>query len=181
MWLLFLPLLLNVKAVSNPQVVLETSMGKIVVELYPQKAPKTVENFLRYVKEGFYDQTQFHRIIPGFVIQGGGFDLKGVQKPTHKPIINESKNGLSNERGTIAMARTQDPHSATSQFYINVKDNTFLDAQKDKWGYAVFGKVITGMEVVDAISKVKTTIKYGMKDVPETPVVLKKAYIKKAK
>ncbi len=167
---------------ENPVVKLETSMGDIYIELYPEKAPKTVENFLKYVKDGFYDGLIFHRVIPGFVIQGGGFypDMKN-KKPTYPPVENESDNGLSNLRGTIAMARTQDPHSASSQFYINLKDNTFLDYGNtpQKWGYTVFGKVIKGMDVVDKISKVKTTTYGYFRDVPVKPVVIKSASIVK--
>ncbi len=172
----------SVNAGENPVVKIETNYGNIYVELYPDKAPKTVENFLRYVKEGFYDGLIFHRVIPGFVIQGGGF-YPGMKykEPTHKPIINESDNGLSNLRGTIAMARTQNPHSATSQFYINLKDNTFLDYGKtpQKWGYTVFGKVIKGMDVVDKISKVKTTSVGYFRDVPVEPVIIKSIKIEK--
>jgi cyclophilin family peptidyl-prolyl cis-trans isomerase len=173
-------------AESPVQVTLETSRGVILVELYPDKAPKTVANFLEYVRSGYYDGTVFHRVIDGFMIQGGGFDEKLVQKETREPIQNEADNGLSNERGTIAMARTNDPHSATSQFFISVADNAEgLDHGKtgDGWGYAVFGKVIEGMDVVDEIAKVSTgmqlaTTKTGpgqMRDVPRTPVVITKA------
>ena len=144
---------------KNPRVIIETSMGKIVLELYPDKAPKTVGNFLTYCKSGQYDGTVFHRVIPNFMIQGGGFTPNMKQKPTGQPITNEADNGLKNDRGTIAMARTQAPHSATAQFFINTVDNDFLNHRsKDQggWGYTVFGRVVEGMDVVDAISKVKT-------------------------
>lgn len=145
---------------ENPKVVLETTMGRIVLELYPDKAPKTVASFLTYVDDGFYDGTIFHRVIPGFVIQGGGYTADFRQKPTRPPIPNEADNGLSNLRGTIAMARTADPHSATSQFFINLVDNKRLDhtgkGDSQAWGYAVFGRVIEGMDVVDKIAQVRT-------------------------
>jgi len=143
---------------ADPQVDIRTNLGTIRVELYPAKAPKTVENFLRYAREGHYDGTIFHRVIDGFMIQGGGFDASFRQKPTREPIPNEAKNGLANEPGTIAMARTSAPHSATAQFFINVARNEFLDAGRaqDGWGYAVFGKVISGMDVVMRIAKLPT-------------------------
>jgi peptidyl-prolyl cis-trans isomerase A (cyclophilin A)/peptidyl-prolyl cis-trans isomerase B (cyclophilin B) len=140
---------------ANPQVELKTNRGTIVIELYPDKAPATVENFLHYVKSGFYDGTIFHRVIPGFMIQGGGFTTTYEKKSTEKPIKNEADNGLKNEIGTVAMARTPDPHSATSQFFINVADNAFLDFRSPTmrgYGYAVFGKVIKGMDVVNQIA-----------------------------
>jgi cyclophilin family peptidyl-prolyl cis-trans isomerase len=158
-----------------PRVTITTSLGAIVLELDPAKAPKTVENFLAYVDAGFYDGTIFHRVIPGFMIQGGGHTGDMMRKTTREPIQNESKNGLSNLRGTIAMARTSDPHSATSQFFINSVDNSGgLDAGKtpDGWGYTVFGKVVEGLDVVDAISKVATTTKSGNRDVPVEAVVI---------
>ena len=157
---------------ADPQVELKTNLGTITLELYPDKAPKTVENFLQYVKEGFYKSTVFHRVISGFMIQGGGFSVDFVQKKTRPPVQNEANNGLKNGVGTIAMARTRDPHSATAQFYINVKDNPFLDENK----YCAFGKVIEGMEVVDRIKEVETGRK-GMftKDCPKEDVVIKKA------
>ncbi len=167
---------------KNPVVVLKTNYGDIYIELYPDKAPITVKNFLTYVKEGFYNGLIFHRVIPNFVIQGGGFDKDmNPRKPTHPPIKNESDNGLSNLRGTISMARTYDPDSASSQFFINLRDNTFLDYGKtpQKWGYAVFGKVIKGMDVVDKIAGVKTTIKPPYRDVPVEPVIIIKAEIVK--
>jgi peptidyl-prolyl cis-trans isomerase B (cyclophilin B) len=166
---------------KNPQVELETNMGTIVLEVYPEKAPKTVDNFLRYVRWGQYDGTIFHRVIPDFMIQGGGFTPQMKQKLTEMAVENEADNGLKNDRGTIAMARTQDPHSATSQFFINAKNNAFLNHKSKTaqgWGYTVFGKVIKGMEVVDAISKVKTGTKAGMSDVPLEDVVIIKASIK---
>ena len=162
-------------AVSNPQVVMETSKGEIVLELYPDKAPLTVKNFLDYVDAGFYNGTIFHRVIPGFMLQGGGFSQDMQKKPTLTPVKNEAYNGLKNDRGTIAMARTQDPHSASSQFFINTVDNAFLNYKGQTtagWGYAVFGKVIKGMEVVDAISKVETGVQGRFRDVPKTPVVI---------
>lgn len=163
---------------KNPQVLLETTSGDILLELYPEKAPKTVENFLKYVDEGFYDNTIFHRVIPGFMIQGGGMDAKMKEKPTHAAIKNEADNGLKNERGAIAMARTTDPHSATAQFFINHADNDFLDHREptlDGWGYAVFGKVIDGMDVVDKIAKVKTKTAGMHENVPTDMVLITKA------
>jgi peptidyl-prolyl cis-trans isomerase B (cyclophilin B) len=160
-------------AVANPQVVMETSKGEIVLELYPDKAPLTVKNFLDYIDAGFYSGTVFHRVIPGFMLQGGGFSRDMQKKPTLMPVKNEAYNGLKNDRGTIAMARTQDPHSASSQFFINTVDNAFLNYKSQTtagWGYAVFGKVIKGMEVVDAISKVETGIQGRFRDVPKTPI-----------
>ena len=164
--------------VGNPKVVLETSKGQIVIELYLQKAPETVVNFLDYIDAKFYDGTIFHRVIPNFMIQGGGFTSDMKRKPGKGPIKNEADRGLKNDRGTIAMARTGDPHSATAQFFINSANNDFLD-HKNKtqqgWGYAAFGKVIEGMKVVDAISAVKTTKRGGYRDVPVEPVVIKSA------
>ena len=165
--------------VSSPQIVLETSKGEIVLALYPDKAPLTVKNFLSYVDAGFYNGTIFHRVIPGFMLQGGGFSQDMQKKPTLKPVKNEADNGLKNDRGTIAMARTQDPHSASSQFFINTVDNAFLNYKGQTtagWGYAVFGKVINGMEVVDAISKVETGTQGRFRDVPKTPVVIIKVH-----
>ncbi|GAB6034687.1 peptidylprolyl isomerase [Galenea microaerophila] len=163
---------------AHPQVLLETNYGNIVVELYPEKAPETVKNFLRYVNEGFYDGTIFHRVIPNFMIQGGGYTEDMQKKITHAPIHNEADNGLHNRIGTIAMARTSDPHSATAQFFINVANNTFLDFREKTpraYGYAVFGRVIKGMRVVNKIRQVQTGFKNGMKDVPLKPVVIIKA------
>ncbi len=162
-------------AADAPRVVLETSKGTIVLALFPDKAPATVENFLAYVDAGFYDGTVFHRVIPDFMIQGGGFTAELDKKPTREPIQNEADNGLANDRGTVAMARTPDPHSATAQFFINTADNAFLNhTGKDArgWGYAVFGTVVEGLEVVDAISGVATTRKGAMADVPVEPVVI---------
>ncbi|MEL5848771.1 MAG: peptidylprolyl isomerase [Candidatus Igneacidithiobacillus chanchocoensis] len=160
------------------QVVLRTNHGEIHIALDAEKAPKTVANFLQYVDEGFFDGTIFHRVIPGFMIQGGGFTEKMQQKPTGNTIKNEADNGLKNERGTLAMARTNDPHSATAQFFINLTDNDFLNfrsASGSGWGYAVFGKVTAGMDVVDAIAKVPTG-NHGMhQDVPKEAVVIEKA------
>jgi cyclophilin family peptidyl-prolyl cis-trans isomerase len=158
-------------------VVLETSLGAIKLELDPAKAPLTVQNFLGYVDEGFYDGTVFHRVIPNFMIQGGGMEPGMRQKKTKAAIKNESANGLANKRGTIAMARTNAPDSATAQFFINVTDNGFLDrAQaRDGVGYCVFGRVIEGMDVVDKIKAVKTTNKAGHDDVPVTDVVIQSA------
>ena len=163
-----------------PVVELETNMGAIVIELNEEKAPKTVENFLNYVKSGQYDGTIFHRIIDGFMIQGGGMDAEMNEKPTNAPIENEADNGLKNDKGTIAMARTQDPHSATSQFFINVKDNDFLNhsgKNMQGWGYTVFGKVTSGMDVIDKMRGVPTG-RFGMHaDVPNEPVVINSATI----
>jgi len=157
---------------------LETTMGNITIELNEQAAPVTVKNFLGYVEEGFYDGTIFHRVIPGFMIQGGGFTAEMVRKQTRSPIINEANNGLRNDRGTIAMARTSDPDSATAQFFINHRDNGPLNYVANvNPGYAVFGRITEGMEVVDAIASVKTTIRMGMKDVPVESVVIKSASV----
>jgi cyclophilin family peptidyl-prolyl cis-trans isomerase len=162
-------------AAKNPVVLMKTSMGDVKIELYAEKAPITVKNFLQYVDDKFYDRTIFHRVINGFMIQGGGFTEDLKQKPTRPPIINESTNGVKNTVGTIAMARTSDPDSATAQFFINVKDNTSLDFRDESRagiGYAVFGKVIEGMDVVNRIKAVPTGRKNGMGDVPVTPVVI---------
>ena len=157
-------------------VMLTTNHGNIKIELDAEKAPKTVENFLNYVKSGHYSGTIFHRVIDGFMIQGGGFEPGMKQKPTGEPIENEAKNGLKNEPYTIAMARTSAPHSATAQFFINVKNNSFLDYPgQDGWGYCVFGKVVEGMDVVDKIRKVKTTRSGMHADVPADDVVIEKA------
>jgi cyclophilin family peptidyl-prolyl cis-trans isomerase len=161
---------------GQKQVKLETSMGDIVIELNEEASPITVKNFLRYVEEGFYDGTIFHRVIPDFMIQGGGFTAEMVQKKPHPPIVNEASNGLKNDRGTIAMARTANPDSATSQFFINHENNDFLNyAGQSKPGYTVFGKVVEGLDVVDAIAAVKTTQKGQHSDVPVEPVVIKSA------
>ena len=163
------------------KVKLATSAGDIVVELDAAKAPKTVENFVAYVKAGHYNGTVFHRVIPTFMIQGGGMTADLKERPTRAPIPLESKNGLSNARGSIAMARTNDPNSATSQFFINVKDNTMLDAAnaRDGNGYAVFGKVVSGMEVVDKIRDMPTASKGMHDDVPLTPITINKATLEK--
>jgi cyclophilin family peptidyl-prolyl cis-trans isomerase len=161
-------------AAENPQVLMKTSMGDIVLELYQDKAPKSVTNFLQYVKDGHYNGTIFHRVIGTFMIQGGGFNKDMAQKPTRVPIENEAANGLKNERYTLAMARTSDPHSATAQFFINVKHNDFLDYPgQDGWGYAVFGKVVKGMDVVDKIRQVPT----GRQDIPTEQVVIESAAV----
>jgi len=166
---------------SNPKVLLHTSMGDVTIELYPDKAPKTVENFQQYVKEGFYDGTVFHRVIANFMIQGGGMTKDLVEKRKHAPIRNEANNGLSNLRGTIAMARTPDPNSAAAQFFINVADNKSLNYLADangtvSWGYCVFGKVVDGMETVDKIKAVETGPQGPFSgDVPKTPIVIEKA------
>ena len=160
---------------ENPVVLLETTSGDILVELYPDKAPETVANFLKYVADGFYNNTIFHRVIPGFMIQGGGLTARMQQKDTSAPIKNEADNGLKNDRGTIAMARTMDPHSATAQFFINLVDNDFLNFQAPSgngWGYCVFGRVTEGMDVVDKIAKVKTTTVGMYQDVPSDLVVI---------
>jgi peptidyl-prolyl cis-trans isomerase A (cyclophilin A) len=164
---------------ANPVVVIETSMGDITVELYPDKAPKSVENFLEYVKSGYFKGTIFHRVIKGFMIQGGGFTLDMQRKQTHAPIPLEAQNGLSNKRGTIAMARTADPNSATSQFFINTVDNSRGLDYPSNGGYAVFGKVTAGMDVVDKIESVPTGAKPPFaKDVPLKPVVIKDVRLK---
>ncbi|TEA79633.1 peptidyl-prolyl cis-trans isomerase [Allopusillimonas ginsengisoli] len=165
---------------TSPRVSLHTSQGDILIELDAEKAPKSVENFLTYVKEGFYDGTIFHRVIHNFMIQGGGFEAGMKQKQTHAPIENEANNGLKNDRYTLAMARTSDPHSATAQFFINVADNDFLNFTSptpNGWGYAVFGKVVEGTEVVDKIKGVKTGSKGFHQDVPAEDVVIEKATI----
>jgi len=158
---------------ENARVRMQTSLGPIELELDAEKAPKTVENFLRYVDEGFYNGTIFHRVIRGFMIQGGGHTPDLARKKTHAPVENEAKNGLKNLRGSIAMARTSDPHSANAQFFINHADNAALDyPSRDGWGYAVFGKVVQGMETVDAIASTPTGVQGGMTDVPKQPVVI---------
>lgn len=160
-----------------PQVEFDTSLGKIVVELDRTRAPITVDNFLTYVVKGEYNNTIFHRIISDFVVQGGGLNPQLEELPAGKPIVNESGNGLSNSMGTIAMARDNDPHSATRQFYFNVADNTKLDPSKRRWGYAVFGEVIEGKQVLEAMAVVETTTnaKLNWPDVPVTPIILKTA------
>ena len=157
---------------------LQTSMGNIVIELNEQAAPVTVKNFLEYVEDGFFDGKIFHRVIPNFMIQGGGFTAEMAQDETRESIVNEAENGLKNERGAIAMARTNDPNSATAQFFINHADNDFLNyAGSANPGYAVFGKTVEGMDVVDAIAAVKTATRQGMGDVPVEPVVIMSASV----
>ena len=159
---------------ARPVVEIKTSMGNMQIELYPEKAPVTVKNFLNYVAKKRYNKTIFHRVINGFMIQGGGFDENLDKKPVMDPIENEADNGLSNKRGTIAMARTYIVDSATNQFFINLKDNSFLDHKDARnFGYCVFGKVIKGMDVLDKIAKVETARKKGYKDVPKEPVIIK--------
>lgn len=157
---------------ENPHVLLSTNVGDIELELYPQKAPVSVENFLSYVNSGFYNNTIFHRVISNFMIQGGGFTEDMTQKQTQPSIKNEADNGLSNDRGTIAMARTFDVNSATSQFFINVKNNNYLNHSQRDFGYAVFGKVVSGMDVVDKIANARTTLRMGASDVPVQPITI---------
>lgn len=173
--LLFTPFM-SVHA-ENPRVLMETSHGAMIIELYPEDAPETVENFLAYVKSGFYEGTVFHRVIRDFMIQGGGFDENMKQKPTLKPIQNEADNGLQNKIGMIAMARTSDPHSATAQFFINVANNSSLDFREKTtraYGYTVFGRVVEGMRTVNEIRNMPTGRKMGHQDVPLQPVVIQK-------
>jgi cyclophilin family peptidyl-prolyl cis-trans isomerase len=161
---------------TNPVVLMETSLGSVKIELFQKEAPVSVKNFLDYVSEGFYDGTIFHRVVPNFVIQGGGFTEDMTKKPTRIPIKNEAKNGISNTRGTVAMARTAIVNSATSQFFINLKDNFFLNHQDDSdrgYGYCVFGRVIEAMDVVDMIGRVPTTRKPRYENVPVDPVIIK--------
>ena len=161
-------------------VTLHTNLGDIKINLFEDKAPESVKNFLTYANEGLYNGTIFHRVIENFMVQGGGFDKEMGRKPTKAPIKCESQNGLSNKTGTVAMARTMDPHSATSQFFINVKDNTFLDFTAETqqgWGYAVFGEVVDGMTVVNQIRAVETGFASGMQDVPVEPVEILKVTI----
>ena len=172
----------SMAAAGNPKVEMETSKGKIVIELLPEKAPETVKNFLNYVDAKYYDGTIFHRVIPKFMIQGGGFTSDMKQKSAGAPIKNEADNGLKNDRGTIAMARTGDPHSATAQFFINSVNNDFLNHKsktQQGWGYVVFGKVITGMDVVDTISAVKTVTRGGYRDVPAETIEIRSARVLK--
>lgn len=166
---------------ENPTVILHTNYGAITLELFEDQAPQSVANFIQYARDGHYDGTLFHRVIPNFMIQGGGFDTDFQQKPTREPIENEADNGLANERGTLAMARTNDPHSATSQFFINVTDNEFLNhrstASGQTWGYAVFGRVADGMDVVDAIRAVDTGRRGMHQDVPVEDVIIERVEI----
>jgi peptidyl-prolyl cis-trans isomerase A (cyclophilin A) len=173
---------------QNPRVEFKTTMGRFTLELYPDKAPKTVANFIQYANSGFYKGTIFHRVIDGFMIQGGGFDPNMRQKETRGPIENEAglaiKGGLKNELGTIAMARTPDPHSATAQFFINVKDNGFLDYKDPSpqgIGYAVFGRVVDGMNTVLRISRVDTTTVAGQQNVPQRPIIIESVTVKSGK
>jgi peptidyl-prolyl cis-trans isomerase B (cyclophilin B) len=167
---------------SSNKVKLTTSLGAIIVQLNAEKAPVSSANFLTYVNEGFYNGTIFHRVIKGFMAQGGGFDTAFKQKDVHSPIKNEADNGLKNNRGTLAMARTNDPNSATAQFFINLKDNAFLDhtsPTSSGWGYAVFGEVVEGMDVVDAMVTQATGNKGGHQDVPNTDIIIEKAEVVK--
>ena len=170
----------TVNAAERSLVKMETSMGDIVIELFPDKAPLSAANFLRYVKAGTYNGTVFHRVINGFMIQGGGFDRDFQRRETFAPIRNEAKNGLKNTRYTLAMARTGEPHSATNQFFINVADNDFLNFRSEStqgWGYCVFGKVVDGASVVDAIKAVRVRDRMGHEKVPVEPVVIKRAFV----
>jgi len=188
---IFVPLLVSALllgggagATEGPRVRLETTKGNITLALEAEKAPKSAENFLGYVRSGFYDGTVFHRVIDGFMIQGGGFTEDFDRKRTEAPIPNEANNGLKNLRGTVSMARTSDPHSASSQFFINVADNQALDHKGTTnrgWGYAVFGRVVEGMDVVDQIRKVPTGVNGRYRDVPVTPVVITRAVVEPAK
>ena len=167
---------------TQTKVKLTTTLGEIIIQLNTEKAPVSSANFLTYVNEGFYNGTIFHRVIPGFMAQGGGFDTSFNQKAVHSPIKNEADNGLKNTRGTLAMARTNDPNSATAQFFINLKDNTFLNytgKNASGWGYAVFGEVIEGMDVVDAMAKQPTGNRGGHQDVPKTDIIIEKAEVVK--
>lgn len=167
-------------AAPNPRVALETTKGKIVIELFADKAPKTVKNFLDYVKAGHYNGTIFHRVIADFMVQGGGFTPDMTEKPTRAPVQNEADNRVLNQRGTVAMARTPDPHSARGQFFINLKNNGFLNhtaKTSQGWGYTVFGQVVEGMEVVDSIATVQTTTKGTYGDVPVQPILIQKATV----
>jgi cyclophilin family peptidyl-prolyl cis-trans isomerase len=179
----FLRRLLAHAHAAAPQVELRTNLGTIVIELYPDNAPKTVDNFLHYVRDGFYNGTIFHRVIPGFMIQGGGFTPELKEKPTRPPIRNEAGNGLRNAAGMVAMARTSDPHSASAQFFINTVDNPALDFRaptQDGYGYCVFGRVVRGMDVVAKISRVPTGTRGPHRDVPLRPVVIERAQIVQA-
>jgi peptidyl-prolyl cis-trans isomerase B (cyclophilin B) len=172
----------NTMSDTQTKVKLTTTLGEIIIQLNAAKAPVSSANFLTYVNEGFYNGTIFHRIIPDFMAQGGGFDTSFNQKAVHAPIKNEADNGLTNRRGTLAMARTNDPNSATAQFFINLKDNSFLNHTSPTasgWGYAVFGEVIEGMDVVDAMAKQATGNRGGHQDVPKTDIVIEKAEVVK--
>lgn len=166
---------------ANPEWVIETTEGLIVIELFAEQAPQSVANIVRYVEDGFYDGTIFHRVIDGFMIQGGGYTEDMTKKAVGAPVENEADNGLGNDRGTVALARTSDPHSATAQFYVNTVDNDSLDHRAKtpgEWGYAVFGRVIAGMEVVDRISRTETRTMGGFRDVPVSPIVIERSYIR---
>lgn len=176
--LIFLFLIFNKQGDTMKIVVIETNMGEFEIELFEKQAPISTENFLDYVKEGYYDGLIFHRVIANFMIQGGGFDKDLNKKQTKDPIKNEADNGLKNEKYTLAMARTNEVDSATSQFFINVQDNPFLDNSERGFGYAVFGKVISGFDTVDKIKAVQTTTKGHYSDVPVEPVVMTKVYVK---
>ena len=183
MWLLMMVLLADGGAAAAPRVALDTTAGQIVIELDAAKAPQTVENFLAYVKAGHYDGTIFHRVMPDFMIQGGGFSADMQQKATRPPVQNEAKNGLRNTRGSVAMARTSNPHSATSQFFVNLKDNSFLDqasVRPGEWGYTVFGRVVEGMDAVDTIARVATGSRGGHQNVPIEPVIIRSAKVVEA-
>jgi peptidyl-prolyl cis-trans isomerase B (cyclophilin B) len=172
----------NTMSDTQTKVKLTTTLGEVIIQLNTEKAPVSAANFLTYVNEGFYNGTIFHRIIPDFMAQGGGFDTGFNQKAVHAPIKNEADNGLKNTRGTLAMARTNDPNSATAQFFINLKDNAFLNhtgKNASGWGYAVFGEVIEGMDVVDAMAKQATGNRGGHQDVPKTDIVIEKAEVVK--
>lgn len=161
---------------TNPCVILETTAGNVIVELDAERAPESSRNFLAYVDRGYYDGRIFHRVIPGFMIQGGGYDVNFEEGELDSPIVNESRNGLSNLRGTVAMARTAIPNSATSQFFINLVDNRRLDASEYRWGYAVFGRVVEGMDVVDAIAEAETAAAGPFSsDVPLSPIIIERA------
>ena len=174
-----LALLTQANGAEPAQVKIETSVGDFVLQLDESRAPLTVANFLQYVTDGFYAGTIFHRVVNGFVIQGGGYTRDRTQRPPRPPVVNGSGNGLSNRRGSVAMARTGEPHSADSQFYINLADNLALDSKPTRWGYAVFGEVVQGLDVVDEIGHRATGSKGGMQDVPAEPVVIRKVSILK--
>ncbi len=168
------------KMAANPQVKIETTLGDITLELDAKNAPISTENFITYVKSGHYDGTIFHRVIPNFMVQGGGMNPDMSEKPSKASIQNEANNGLKNDKGTVAMARTNDPHSASAQFFINIKDNDFLNFRSEDmqgWGYAVFGKVVDGMDVVDKIEKVQTGDTGFHQDVPQDPIILNKVTV----
>lgn len=170
----------SASAASVDQAIIKTNFGDVVVELFPDQAPVSVKNFIAYAENGFYDGVIFHRVIPGFMVQTGGFDKKMIRKATSKPIINEARNGLSNSRGSLAMARTNNPDSATSQFFINLKDNNFLNRSGNapqQAGYAVFGRVITGMDVIDKIAQQPTGNKSHYSDVPLKDIVIEKVVL----